>query len=104
MGNIWIHRKRGSRYEILSQKSRVVGWQAYDDGDPIVVYRAPGVGWRAGTVEPGRPLAQIAHVQCSGVLHPEKTVVIYRGIADGRIWVRPRNEFFDGRFYMETTR
>jgi hypothetical protein len=27
-----------------------------------------------------------------------RPVVIYRGVHDGQIWVRPTDEFFDGRF------
>lgn len=27
-----------------------------------------------------------------------QTVVVYRSLADDSIWVRPRKEFFDGRF------
>ena len=28
----------------------------------------------------------------------EEPMVIYRSIADGAVWIRPKTEFFDGRF------
>lgn len=35
--------------------------------------------------------------------HDLEPVVVYRACADGRIWVRPAIEFFDGRFEIVTT-
>lgn len=34
--------------------------------------------------------------------HDLEPVVVYRALSDGRIWVRPATEFFDGRFEMIT--
>lgn len=28
-------------------------------------------------------------------------VCVYRSLKDGKVWVRPSNEFFDGRFVLE---
>jgi len=34
--------------------------------------------------------------------HDLEPVVVYRACSDGRIWVRPAIEFFDGRFEIVT--
>jgi len=40
----------------------------------------------------------VYNVLCEGVLEKDLTpVVIYYGM-DGRVWVRPSEEFYDGRF------
>ena len=38
------------------------------------------------------------YVQTSEPLIDYDEVVVYKSVSDGKIWIRPKHEFFDGRF------
>lgn len=40
----------------------------------------------------------VAELQCTRPVVEGVPMVVYRSISDGRLWVRPEQEFNDGRF------
>ena len=69
------HKKRGSEYEVVGiGKMQAEHWWE----------RNPNVG-------------QATFGQCDQLVEMRE-VVVYLGLHDGQLWVRPREEFEDGRF------
>lgn len=55
----------------------------------------PNTYWRHGKT--GRLYTLIGEAIMEADLTP---VVLYQSVKDGQIWVRPRDNFYDGRFEM----
>jgi hypothetical protein len=101
MRPVWVHRKRGTRYMVLSDRCKVIGQSSYDDNDPIAVFHLPIMGYRCGNADFLPSSTIFAKVQCAKMVRSGTTVVLYRDIDSGKLWIRPKSEFFDGRFYVE---
>jgi len=76
----WKHVKRGTEYEVIGVgKMQTENWHTTS----LEEYQLCGdVRWER-------------EVDASADM---REVVIYRCLADGSLWVRPREEFYDGRF------
>lgn len=70
--------------------------------------------WQNQRFKPTGPMPQrlvrYRHIKTNGLYEilacgkqeaDESDVVVYRNVATGEVWVRPRELFFDGRFRME---
>lgn len=81
----WRHLKRGTNYEILAHDVR------------LGVFSTEG---SVHQVQLGQLVVE-ATFQCSRCVEQKSTyagpVIVYAG-EDGKVWMRPRFEFYDGRF------
>lgn len=57
-----------------------------------------GDGWRHKKRGTTYDIIGNGRVQCAEAVHDMAEVVIYRADVDGSLWVRPWQEFYDGRF------
>lgn len=96
------HKKRGTTYEILGP-GRVLCSEPFLDDEMCEVYRdtlgeglyvaaAPGLNTNVA-VSIGQ-----ARVQCEEPLLDGEEIIVYQDINSLALGVRPRDEFYDGRF------
>lgn len=91
------HKKRGTEYELLGFGTWVSLDVGSNEADAYVAEMAPGVWhirWAFGEVEG----AEWARVQTATPFANGTVLAIYRSVDGAMLWVRPREEFEDGRF------
>jgi hypothetical protein len=71
-GTIWKHRKRGTKYEVIGLAKMQIDSRTLKTNPVFSIIAAKNL--------------------------EAMTMICYRSLSDGTIWVRPESEFCDGRF------
>lgn len=92
------HKKRGTEYVLIGYGTFVSLDDAKDMQDLRVAEVAPGV-WHVRFAFQLPAKSEWARAQCETRIENGDVLAIYRSATDPtEIWVRPREEFEDGRF------
>lgn len=95
------HTKRGTTYRLIGRATVQPG-RPYVEGELLRVGRRVLGDLEAIAVE--APVARgwaaigLGRLQAGAGVFPGDVLAYYRGEADGKFWLRPVAEFFDGRF------